>query len=399
MATAGPSVRRMPEPNRLIVVFADRARGEAAKILRSSAGVRVRPDLPAAEVGPTEFDPSDGILLDQLGVAIVSVDPEQQKALSDVAGDSSEIVSVEKDVVFRVVPEVIYRASSEENSLFFRDYGEVTWGLNKTGVAGSRYAGLGVRIAILDTGMDRGHLDFGGRHIVSKSFVTGETIDDYDGHGTHCLGTACGPVRPSVPPRYGIAHNCEILIAKVLDRHGLGRSGDILQGIDWALRQKCQIISMSIAAQVSPEEPFSIAYESVARRALDRGTLIVAAAGNDSQRELGEQPKPVSHPANCPSILAVGAVDVRLKVAGFSNGGSVGIAAPGVNVYSCSAGSKPYDTLSGTSMAAPHVAGIAALHAEAKGVVGRDLWESVTTGALSIDEPASDVGAGVVQAP
>lgn len=280
-----------------------------------------------------------------------------------------------------------------------------TWGLQITNVVTSPYSGKDVRIAVLDTGLDLQHPDFAGRTITAQSFVSGETPTDVDGHGTHCTGTACGPKIPAVLPRYGIAYNSEIYVGKVLNDQGMGTDADILSAIDWAVANKCAIISMSFETPVTEGESYSTIYEQVAQRALQAGTLIIAAAGNDSHRDQGII-APVGHPANCPSIMAVAAIDSQSQIALFSNGGinpnegQVDIAAPGVAVHSSWPMPGEYNTLDGTSVATPHVAGIAALWAEARpGTRGFALWSVLQQQALRMALPARDVGAGLVQAP
>jgi subtilisin family serine protease len=188
----------------------------------------------------------------------------------------------------------------------------------------------------------------------------------------------------------------------VLNNQGMGTDTNILAGIDWAIRNECAVVSMSLGAP--PEETFSLVFEQVAKRALAAGTLIIAAAGNDSRRP--GLIAPVGHPANCPSILAVGALDKTLLVAFFSNGGlnpdggQVDIAAPGVDVLSSWPRPRLYNRISGTSMATPHVAGIAALLAEANpDVRGGGLAALLTQYARRLMSSARDVGAGIVQAP
>jgi subtilisin family serine protease len=261
----------------------------------------------------------------------------------------------------------------------------------------------------LDTGIDITHPDFAGRQIVSKSFINGEDAQDKNGHGTHCIGTACGPKDPSTLPRYGIAYNAEIFAGKVLSNRGSGTDGGILAGIEWAIASGCQVISMSLGAPTRPGDTYSKIYEQVGQRALQRGTLIIAAAGNESRdTSTGGRlspPNPVGYPANAPSLMAVAALDAQLQIAAFSNGsinpdgGQIDIAGPGVNVYSTWPMSTRYRSISGTSMATPHVSGIAALYAEATGQTGLNLWGLLMRDAQRLLLPSADVGVGLVQAP
>jgi subtilisin family serine protease len=162
---------------------------------------------------------------------------------------------------------------------------------------------------------------------------------------------------------------------------------------------------MSLGSPTMAGQRYSVVFENAARRAMEAGTLIVAAAGNDSRRDLGIV-NPVSHPANCPSIMAVGAVDAQFRVASFSNGGinpnggEVDIAGPGVEVRSSWPMPAKYRTISGTSMATPHVAGALALFKEANPqAAGADLWSLLARAARPLLLQASDVGPGLVQGP
>ena len=161
---------------------------------------------------------------------------------------------------------------------------------------------------------------------------------------------------------------------------------------------------MSLGSPVEPGQAYSRVFEEVAKRALAAGTVIVAAAGNDSQRP--DEIAPVSHPANCPSIMAVAAIDQQMQIAPFSSGGlggeggQVDIAGPGVAVLSAWPGSERYNTISGTSMATPFVAGVAALLVETSpAVTGKTLFERIVQSARPLSLPARDVGAGLIQAP
>jgi subtilisin family serine protease len=160
---------------------------------------------------------------------------------------------------------------------------------------------------------------------------------------------------------------------------------------------------MSLGADVPSGTPYSRVFEAVGQRALNRGTLIVAAAGNASRREQGIV-QPVGHPANCPSFLAVAAIDAASQVATFSSasdprGGAVDIAGPGVAVYSSWPMPTRYRTLNGTSMATPHVAGVAALLSEARGLQGLALWGALVQTARRLAGSTIDIGCGLVQAP
>jgi len=137
-----------------------------------------------------------------------------------------------------------------------------------------------MRVAVLDTGMDLTRPDFAGRNIIPASFVPGQTPQDGHSHGTHCIGTACGPLNPpGNTRRYGIAYQSSILVGKVLNNSGSGMQGWILAGINWAIQNRATVISMSLGSPVTLGTPFSPAYEQAAQAALNNGCLIVAAAG------------------------------------------------------------------------------------------------------------------------
>jgi subtilisin family serine protease len=258
-------------------------------------------------------------------------------------------------------------------------------------------------VAILDTGVFKKHVDLTGRKITSKKFVSGGSSGDADGHGSHCTGIACG-FRDQSGFRYGVAFESAIFAGKVLNDQGEGTDGGILAGIEWAIANKCRVISMSLGAAAEPGEPYSETYENVARRAINKGSLIIAAAGNESNRPAFVAP--VGHPANCPSIMAVGAIDSALKIASFScggmndRGGQVDIVAPGVSVYSMINKQDEHEKWDGTSMATPFVAGIAALYFQQnKTASPLDIWAMLTQHAKRLRLSSADGGSGLVQAP
>ncbi|MGP9529243.1 S8 family serine peptidase [Glutamicibacter sp. AOP5-A2-18] len=329
-----------------------------------------------------------------LGIAVVTSKADQLDNFRQRCAGHRLPAEVVPELIYRILPDAVAKDS-------FTDTGQFTWGLQAVGADLSSYTGKGINLAVLDTGFDANHPDFAGRNVTTKSLVDGEDAADSHGHGTHCIGTSCGPRTPEQGPGYGVASEANIFAGKVLGADGSGSDSNILAGINWALENKCQVISMSLGADVKTVHP---PYVTAGRRALELGSLIVAAAGNNAQRSAGN-PGFVGAPANSPYIMAVAAVDSKLAVADFSaqaistEGGEVDIAGPGVDVYSSWPGSRRYNTISGTSMATPHVAGLAALLAESTGLRAQELWDKLVQEARSLSLPATDVGAGLAQAP
>jgi subtilisin len=447
----GPEGPAPGTTGRYIVLFREEDGGRAAvNALSDTAGVSAvrTTDFEEQAVEGDQLESSEAVVFDELSVAVVDAAPDQAQALgAATTQEESAILAVEPErVVYALQAERSGSApmlsstptapTAEPSAEFLRGYrdavdhlvgrvladgglpggvteeitaaafdeSEFTWGLQATGAAASRFSGRGVRVAVLDTGLDLQHPDFQGRSISSRSFVLGEETQDRHGHGTHCIGTACGPGQPGQSPRYGIAFDSEIFAGKVLSNRGSGSDGGILAGITWAIANGCPVISMSLGAAVGLGQGFSPIFEAVAQRALAAGTLIVAAAGNESNRP--QVIAPVGHPANCPSIMAVAALDAQGRVAFFScgsvnhPGGGVDIAGPGVSVRSSWPRPILYRTINGTSMATPHVAGIAALHAQANpGARGRALGQVVFESARRLPLLSTDVGVGLVQAP
>jgi len=425
----GPILQTPPETTgRFIIVFAEgvdspRSILEEAGMTDVATSRELEGDESAAATTDTVFE--------ELGMAVVSAEPGQLGALQTSAEARGTVLSVSPELVHHVRENDYVRgyvdgvsdlgerlgvnpatapapgtggtgAGSAPGVQFFRDTTDFTWGIQATATQLSSFSGQGVAVAVLDTGFDSTHPDFAGRAVTMQSFVPNESAEDGHGHGTHCIGTSCGPKSPGSGPRYGVAYGADIFVGKVLSNSGSGSDGGILAGIDWAISQGCAVISMSLGADVPRVHP---PYTAAGKRALEKGTLIVAAAGNNAMRtslDFGF----VGAPANSPHIVAVGALNQQLDVAFFSartlpnvKGGQVDLAGPGYQVYSSWPMPTRYRAISGTSMATPHVAGIAALWAEATGYRGGALWAILVQESKRLLAPSLDVGSGLALAP
>ena len=233
------------------------------------------------------------------------------------------------------------------------------------------YDGKGVKIAVLDTGVDATHPDLKSQVIESKNFSAAADATDHFGHGTHVASIAAGTGAKAGGKYKGVAPGARILSGKVLDDTGSGDDSGILAGMEWAAAQGADVVNLSLGGMDTPEiDPLEAAVDKLSA---EKGILFAIAAGNSG-------PETVGSPGSADAALTVGAVDDKDTLAAFSSTGPrVGdgaikpdVTAPGVDITAASAkgsvieqevGEKPagYLTISGTSMATPHVAGAAAI--------------------------------------
>ncbi|MFE7749785.1 S8 family serine peptidase [Streptomyces sp. NPDC057428] len=233
--------------------------------------------------------------------------------------------------------------------------------------------GEGVDVAVLDTGYDPGHPDLKGVVEDSDSFVPGEDVTDRNGHGTHVASTIAGSGVASDGREKGVAPGVDLHVGKVLNDAGPGYDSWIVAGMEWAARDAhARVISMSLGSSENADGETVLA-RSVNELSKETGALFTIAAGNN-----GPDARTVRSPGTADAALTVGAVDSAEAIAEFSSRGprygddalKPEITAPGVGILAARSqyapwGSGSYASLSGTSMATPHVAGAAALVAAA----------------------------------
>jgi len=279
--------------------------------------------------------------------------------VSDMVRENSELLEfLEPDVAQWIIPEVTHSDDDEEDD---RSSGRL-WNLERVGVSQRPNQGQGAHIYVLDTGVRVSHQEFGGRAEPTLDLTTGQgTFEcegnancaaDRQGHGTHCSGSAAGS-------NYGVASKATIHAVKVLSDNGSGQGGWSIAAIDWVVSKgdSPAVISMSLGSASVWQ-----AYRGAIDTATSAGVVVVVAAGNSNTDSCGFSP------AFVPAAITVGATRRKFvgspnARAGYSNFGECNdIFAPGSSIKSASSSSDTGSaTLSGTSMACPHVSGGAAL--------------------------------------
>ena len=428
-----PTIPDSAKPRRQILLFPPGFDSHSLKHFKQSHSIRKVAhtcDFQDSSWSAPKTDDAQLIIFDRIGVGLITLDDpnklsvliaktRQNRSIKFIRSESELQLSILPDSHSELLDEWdpdqdlnaptlnpmprIQRVSNHSQILKgFEDDLKQTWAMQACGVNQLRWSGKGVKIAILDTGIDLNHPDWSGRQFNHRNFID-QSILDLHGHGTQCAGLAAGFSTDKHLPRFSAAPMADLHIAKVLNPDGSGPDSAILAGIDWALSQGCQILSLSVGTQMADSKPDPV-YEHVARQCLKSGLLFMAAAGNDSFRP--GLIRPVCRPANSPSVFAVGAIDRYLRLANFTNGSflktraQIDAVAPGVDVFTTSIGPKPYGRFSGTSMAAPLCAGLAALIVQDDpDCLGGLLWQRLASLAKRLPLLSTDVGMGLVSLP
>ncbi|MCW8383702.1 S8 family peptidase [Streptomyces justiciae] len=272
--------------------------------------------------------------------------------------------------------------------------------------------GQGVKVAILDTGVDQTHPDLAGRVTKTANFSDSATTDDPYGHGTHVASIVGGSGAASSGTRKGVAPEADLLVGKVLGDNGSGSESQVIDGMEWAAAQGAKVINMSLGSD-QPSDGSDVMSQAVNELSRTTSALFVIAAGNSGR----DGASTVGSPGAAESALTVGAVDRDDSLADFSSRGPrVGdgavkpdVTAPGVGIVAARAASTTegdvvdqyYVAYSGTSMATPHVAGAAALVAQRHpDWTGRRLKDALVSTARTITgQQVTEQGGGRVDAP
>lgn len=267
----------------------------------------------------------------------------------------------------------------------------IDWGLQAMGVPDiwKETQGEGVKVAVLDTGVATKHPDLQSAIIKTKDF-TGEGVEDGNGHGTHCSGIVLG--RQNNDGVVGVAPKAELMIGKVLSNAGSGRISWIVEGMEWALAEGADIISMSLGSRMPSAE-----LEQAVKKVINNHCILICAAGNDGQGN-----DTIGYPGHYEGVITVGSIKRGNKRSDFSSTGpSIGIMAPGEGILSCYPPDK-FARLSGTSMATPFIAGVAALilskHRQRGGNTPcenqKEMFDHLTKVALDMEDPGWDTNTG-----
>jgi len=354
------------------------SRGKTAPALVSSSELKKAPPTDAAVVNK--------------GIRVVSV---PLTAVQERNVKAAKLCVIERDLrAFACVQKV----STVEAAV--RDY-PYPWGIKKidADIVWEKTKGKGVRVALLDTGVDAKHRNLKNNVKRGVSFVENvSSCDDDNGHGTHCAGILAAHITNNGEGIYGVAPEASVYPVKVLNYVGTGFVSTIAVGLEWCFQNKIDVVSMSF--RLPGGDGPSPALKQACERLWEQGCLLVAAVGNDLEEKGGKE-LGVGYPGRYNCVLGVGATNRYDTIAEFSNRGKgLDLVAPGVAILSTYRNNR-YRELSGTSQACPHVAGVAALlKAYRKSLTNEEIKRIIleTADPLGSGEPDEVYGRGLVNA-
>jgi thermitase len=338
------------------------ARAQAApQLVEGEILVRFRPGLAGLAAADVHRQEGGQVArtVGKVGVDVVRVPRGQERARAAAYRRNPNVLFAEPNGVYRV-----FGAPNDTRALD-------QWQFQNVGLSGGKVdadidayqawntteGSASIAIAILDTGIDQSHEDLAAKIVKNANFSSNATWEDGHGHGTHVAGSAAAITNNGIGVA-GTCPKCSLINVKVMNDSGEGSWDQIAQGIIWAADNGAKVINMSLGGLEQ-----SATLEAAVDYAWSQGVIVVAAAGNDGTPQQ-------FFPAAYPNVIAVGATNHNDVRAGFSNYGTwVDVAAPGESILSTAPdhlnatwffGAK-YGTISGTSMATPHVAGLAGL--------------------------------------
>ncbi|MFY9414135.1 MAG: S8 family peptidase [Tepidanaerobacteraceae bacterium] len=356
---AGLSQQKKGRPQYKIVGFKDKITFEEGEGILLDYGIKIKKHLPLANACLC--------LLDEISAGFKSL----------AADDNIEFI--EDDYLARIQ---VLASTTETLKIASQN---IPWGVRKIEAPDvwKRCQGEGIKVGIIDTGIDLTHPDLKGNIKETYSVVDGISADDDNGHGTHVAGIIAA--LDNDIGVVGVAPKAEIYSVKAFDKKGRGTVSDIIDALQWCVENKVHVINMSFGIGTN-----SRALKRAIGAAHRHKIIMVAAAGNSGARDS------VLYPAKYPEVIAVAASDSKDQAADFSSRGpEVNIIAPGVDVSSTYI-NEEYKNLSGTSMACPHVVGACALLMSISGTKAESVKKAILSTAKDIGLPEETQGVGLV---
>lgn len=356
---AGLSQQKKGRPQYKIVGFKDKITFEEGEGILLDYGIKIKKHLPLANACLC--------LLDEISAGFKSL----------AADDNIEFI--EDDYLARIQ---VLASTTETLKIASQN---IPWGVRKIEAPDvwKRCQGEGIKVGIIDTGIDLTHPDLKGNIKETYSVVDGISADDDNGHGTHVAGIIAA--LDNDIGVVGVAPKAEIYSVKAFDKMGRGSVSDIIDALNWCVEHRVHVINMSFGIGTN-----SRALKRAIGAAHRHKIIMVAAAGNSGARDS------VIYPAKYPEVIAVAASDSKDQAADFSSRGpEVNIIAPGVDVSSTYI-NEEYKNLSGTSMACPHVVGACALLMSISGTKAESVKKAILSTAKDIGLPEETQGVGLV---